>query len=69
MPRLQPEQGAEAFPVSVVIRKSGYAWTWICKVPVTRKGKKEPCNHTEVVSNKDEAGPAYEKHKKTARGH
>jgi len=55
--------------VSVVIRKSGYAWTWVCKVPVTRNGKKVPCNHQAVVATKAEAESDYAKHKKTAQGH
>lgn len=56
--------------MSVVIRKSGYAWTWICKVPVKQPdGKMKVCNHTEVVSTEEEAGPAYKAHKKKAKGH
>jgi hypothetical protein len=55
--------------VSVVIRKSGYAWTWICKVPVERNGKMVPCNHQDVVESKGVAQSEYEKHKKTTRGH
>lgn len=65
MPQVQPEQAGKGLQVSVVIRRTGYSWTWICKVPVKNKdGKMEPCNHTEVVADKGEASPEYEKHKK-----
>lgn len=46
--------------MSVVIRKSGYAFTWICKVKVF----KQPCNHTQGASTEEDAKKAYEAHKK-----
>lgn len=56
--------------MSVVIRKSGYAWTWICKVHVLQPdGKTKVCNHTDVVESKEVASAEYEKHKKTTKGH
>lgn len=55
--------------MSVVIRRQGYAYVWICKVPVMRDGKKVPCNHQAACATEEEAGPAYEAHKKTAKGH
>jgi hypothetical protein len=56
--------------VSVVIRRSGYAYTWICKVPVKQpSGKTKVCNHTEVVNSEQEATRAYDAHKKRAAGH
>lgn len=60
MPGVQPEQEREALSVSVVIRKSGYAYTWICKVKVFKK----PCNHTQAASTEEDAKKAYEAHKK-----
>ncbi len=56
--------------MSVVIRKTGYSYTWICKVPVKNaEGKMVPCNHTEVVAEEGDAAPEYEKHKKKTKGH
>lgn len=46
--------------MSVVIRKSGYAYTWICKVKVFKK----PCNHTQAASTEEDAKKAYAAHKK-----
>lgn len=69
MPQVQPEQAGKGIPVSVVIRKSGYSWTWICKVPVMKGGKKVSCNHQDVVESEAVAKAEYAKHKKTAKGH
>lgn len=60
MPQVQPEQARKGIPVSVVIRKSGYAYTWICKVKVFKK----PCNHTQAASTEEDAKKAYAAHKK-----
>lgn len=46
--------------MSVVIRRTGYSYTWICKVKVG----KEPCNHTKAAATEGEARTEYEKHKK-----
>lgn len=69
MPGLQRRQEGTCIPVSVVIRKQGYAYVWICKKPVMRGGRKEPCNHQDVVESEAVANAEYEKHKKTTRGH
>lgn len=55
--------------MSVVIRKQGYAFTWICKVPVMRDGKRQPCNHQAVAESGAVAQAEYDKHKKTTKGH
>ncbi len=56
--------------MSVVIRKSGYAWTWICKVMVKNlAGKKVPCNFADAAATEEDARAAYEAHKKRAPGH
>lgn len=51
--------------MSVVIRKTGYSYTWTCKVIVDTK----PCNHVAVATSEQEAKDAYAAHKKTAAGH
>lgn len=53
--------------MSVVVRRTGYSYTWICKIPVTREGKKEPCNHTQVAATEQEARQEYDSHKKTVK--
>lgn len=55
--------------MSVVIRRQGYAYVWICKVPVMKNGKNEPCNHQDVVESEEVAKSEYDKHKKTTKEH
>lgn len=58
--------------MSVIIRKTGYSYTWTCKViPNTVAGllTGKPCNHSAVAATEAEAAAAYRAHKRTAAGH
>lgn len=57
--------------MSAIIRKSGYSYTWICKVMVPTVGSKRkiPCNLTDIAATEEDARAAYEAHKRRAPGH
>jgi hypothetical protein len=55
--------------MAVIIRKSGYAWTWTCTTPVRNTFGLKRCNHSAVAATEAEARAAYERHKKTTAGH
>ena len=66
MPGLQPGQAAGSVAVSVVIRKSGYAYMWVCKIKVQRLTGPESCDYTDIEATEAEAHAAYDKHKRRA---
>lgn len=53
--------------MSVIIRRTGYSYTWTCRV--IPKNATKPCNHVAVANTEQEAKDAYKAHKKTAAGH
>ena len=58
--------------MSVIVRRTGYSYTWICKViPKNWAGALtgKPCNHSGVADTEAEARAAYQAHKKTAADH
>ena len=56
--------------MSVVIRKSGYSYTWICKVKIPGLYRRRvSCDFMDTAATEEDARAAYEAHKRRAPGH
>lgn len=57
--------------MSVIIRRTGYSYTWTCKITLKALPgfKGTICNHTAAAATEAEAKAAYAAHKKTAKDH
>lgn len=57
--------------MSVIIAKSMGSWMWTCQTRVDRRGDGhyEKCGYAEMAETDRAALEAYEKHKKSTRGH
>lgn len=57
--------------MSVIIAKSMGSWMWTCQTLVDKKGNGnyEKCGHAGMAETDRAASEAYEKHKKSTRGH
>jgi lipoate synthase len=55
--------------MTVIIRKSGWAYIWTCTTMIQGLTGARRCDFTDVAESEAAAMAEYDRHKKTTRGH